>query len=120
MTAQTNNWQDRVVSATRGNASQFGTILLAALGREPDAPPRFHGKAAITSDGFITAGFTDRDGRHHCGAFVGEVADLERNTIGLARHLNLDVADRAAFYRVVQAWIGIDYRDVKGLRFDGS
>jgi hypothetical protein len=115
---KTNHWQDRCVAATRGNESQLGAILLAAFGRTPDAPPYFVGKASITSDGFIMCAFTARDGRHHHGAFVGGVDDLERNVRGLAAHLKLSALDRSLLFKALRSWLDTDYRASPGLRFE--
>lgn len=105
-------WQDRAVSATR--ETQFGAILNCALGREIP-PPCFHGKAVVSSDGFLTCAYTDRQGNDHHGAFVGAVADLEGNIVGLSRHLALNPTDKAALIAALQAWIGLDYRATPGL-----
>lgn len=114
---KTNHWQDRCIAATRGNVSQLGTILLTAFGRTPEAPPQFHGKAIITSDGFIQCNFTGRDGNRHRQAFVGDVADLERNVRRLAAHLKLSAPDRSLLFEAVHKWIGADYRERPGLHF---
>lgn len=102
-------WEDRVVSATCGNATHLGCILLTALDRPADDPPRFVGKASVTSDGFIMCGYVDRAGDHHPGAFVGSWDDLEANLRGLSRHLALDPQDHAALFATVQRWIGLNY-----------
>jgi hypothetical protein len=100
------NWQDKAQAATRG--TQLGAIIACALGREIDGP-RFHGKASVTSDGFVMCSFTGADGREHMGAFVGSLSDLTRNAGGLADHLKLSAEEREAFYDAIKEWIALDY-----------
>jgi hypothetical protein len=108
------NWQDKAEAATRG--TQLGAIIAAALGREIEAPC-FHGKASVTSDGFVMCDFTDKSGNGHMGAFVGSMSDLIRNAGGLADHLKLDAAERAEFYEAIKNWISLDYSaSAAGLR----
>ena len=53
--------------------TRAGCILRCAAGQDPlDGDTRqFHGKACITSDGFLLCDFTDSHGNFHMGAFVG-------------------------------------------------
>lgn len=105
--------QARVLSATRG--TRLGAILEAVYDVPDRSAPSFHGKANITSDGFLMCDFTATDGQFHRGAFAGEVGDLERNLVGLSQHLNLDETDQKSLLEKVQAWIEIDYRAEPGL-----
>jgi hypothetical protein len=41
------------------------------LGSGRNAVPRFEGKAAISSDGFVMCDMVDQHGDYHTGAFVG-------------------------------------------------
>jgi len=107
------SWQERAIAATRGNQSQLGTILLCALKRPADGVPTFHGKASITSDGFVMCDFTGRDGQYHHGAFIGSASDLEGNVRGLARHLALSDADRHELFHAVRDWIATDYSNTR-------
>jgi hypothetical protein len=100
------NWKLNAYAATRG--TQFGAIYCCAFNR-PTSNPRFHGKATVTSDGFVTCDFTDRNGERHHGAFVGSVGDLRRNVAGLAAHLRLSDADRVELETGINQWIGVDY-----------
>lgn len=100
------SWQDKAIAATNG--SHFGAVLACALGREIPAP-HFNGKASVTSDGFVMCSFTGSDGRDHMGAFVGSLSDLERNSVGLAKHLELSAVERAEFADALLKWIGNDY-----------
>lgn len=111
----TMTWQDRLISATRD--TQLGAIARCALayGGVDDVAPCYVGKASITSDGFVMCSFTDTHGRHHMGAFVGDVRDLEHNVQGVADHLSLTPEERAAWFRAVRYWIAQDYRQVHGL-----
>lgn len=104
------SWKERALAATRG--SRFGAILSAATGTEIEAPC-FHGKANVTSDGFVMADFTGSDGRYHMGAFVGAMSDLEANVSGLANHLDLNDDERAELYATVHGWVGRDYRKME-------
>jgi hypothetical protein len=100
-------WQDRAIAATRGNQTQFGTILLNALNRNQNgAFPQFHGRASLTVDGYVLCNFTDRDGHLHHGAFMGELADVVRNTDDLAAHLHLSDEERASLRGVIERWLG--------------
>jgi hypothetical protein len=96
-------WQDRCLAVTRG--TQFGAILLAAMGRKTEYVPRFVGRAYLTSDGFLMCDFVDREGRYHTGAFVGSKEDLDANAEGLARHLGLSAQDYAALTATIAAWV---------------
>jgi hypothetical protein len=100
-------WQDKALAATNG--SQLGAILACALGRER-APPCFHGKAVVTSDGFVQCSFTDRDGDPHLGAFVGSISDLDRNIEGLAEHLSLSAVEHNELTAAIAGWIEKDWR----------
>ena len=101
-------WKDNALAATRG--TQLGAIIACALNVERDATPRFVGNACVTSDGFMTCNFVDRNGAGHLGAFVSAVPDLAQNVRGLAEHLHLDAPDCAALFALVQSWIATDYR----------
>ena len=101
------DWKTRALAATQG--TQTGAILHCALGIPKD-PPSFHGKASITSDGFVMCDFTDAGGSEHIGAFVGSASDLGDNVTELARYLTLSPADTAALQAAVKAWIGTDWR----------
>lgn len=104
------SWKERALAATRG--SRFGAILSAATGTEIEAPC-FHGKASVTSDGFVMADFAGADGRYHMGAFVGAMSDLENNVRGLAKHLGLNDEERAELSDTVRGWVGRDYRKLE-------
>ena len=60
-------------------ATQTQAIIAAAYDLPNRATPRFGARATVTSDGFLIADFTTRDGEHHMGAFVGSLADLNAN-----------------------------------------
>lgn len=100
-------WKKRALKATEG--SQFGAILASALGKTIPAPC-YTGRATITSDGYVMANFTDRDGNNHLGAFVGSVDDLINNTQGLAKHLELSIPQRHELVETIRSWVATDYR----------
>jgi hypothetical protein len=106
MATKKQNWKTLAYSATRG--TQLGAIYCCAFDR-PTSNPRFHGKATVTSDGFILCDFTNRHGWRMPGAFVGSIGDLRRNVAGLAAHLRLSDADRAELETGINQWIGVDY-----------
>lgn len=110
-------WQYRAVEATRGNQSQLGCILLAVLAKAADNPPKITGSATITSDGYVLANFTGRDGIPRHQAFICDVEDLQRNFSGLADHLKLSDADRVAMFGEVKKWIWKDFRANSTLHF---
>jgi hypothetical protein len=96
------NWKDKALAATKG--SRFGAVLAAAMGVEIPAPC-FHGKATLTSDGYLIVDFTGSDGRYHMGAFAGSVADVERNVDGLTDHLKLTDVEATKLRLVVRNWM---------------
>lgn len=105
------HWKYRAVAATHGNQSQLGAILLACIKQNAKNPPRFLGKAIITSDSYVMCNFEARDGRLHVGAFVGSVRDLVDNFRGLADHLNLTTDERGEMFLAVRNWVMSDFRD---------
>lgn len=108
---QRETWQYRAVEATGGNQSKLGAIVLAILGKFPPSGRNMFGRTCtITSDGYVMADFTDRDGELHLGAFVGDVADLIRNFRGLADHLKLKDAERQEMFAELRKWIAKDWR----------
>ncbi len=98
----------KILQASKG--SQLGAIIRCAYGIERDAMPRFEGKASVTSDGYVMCNFVARNGDHHMGAFVGDMADFERNVEGIAKHCALDADERKAFLATMRGWIGTDWR----------
>ena len=103
----TATWRDRAIAATRGNQTQFGTILLNALNRNQEGSfPQFHGRASLTVDGYVMCDFTDREGCHHYGAFVGGLEDVVNNTDRLAAFLRLSDEDRANLRDAIEKWLG--------------
>ena len=100
------DWKEKALAATR--QSMLGAVVACALGHETE-PPCFHGKATVSSDGLVCCDFKDGAGNLHFGAAVGSLDDLERNVVGLSRHLDLVESERAAFAEVLVAWIGEEY-----------
>ena len=99
----------KILSATRG--TKLGAILRCAMGmNELGVAPRFVGKASVTSDSFIMCDLIDSDGNGHHGAFVGSLADFDRNLLGLSEHLDLSRTDREALMVAATGWIGKDWR----------
>jgi hypothetical protein len=101
------NWKDKALRATK--QTQLGAILRCALQVERSAVPRFTSKAVITSDGYIQANFVDRDGVTRHMAFVGDVASLKDNVVGLAKHLKLSETERSEIFTTFKDWIITDY-----------
>lgn len=106
-------WKAKILAATRG--TQLGAIAQCAIDPTKTSLPRFVGLASVTSDGFIMCQFIDRHGENRGSSFVGSVADLERNAIGVATHCELSPADRLAWFGKVQDWIACDWRSKAGL-----
>lgn len=103
-------WQDKVIEAS--DATQTGAILRCALNRNcADRLPKFEGKAAITSDGFVMCNFVGEDGEHHMGAFVGSANDLMANIAKLSAHCKLTPQEDLALNTAVEAWVSTDYRE---------
>lgn len=107
-TTQVSGWKHKVLEAARGNTTQLGTILGAALRYEFEQPPRFAHRGNTTSDGFVMCSFMQGNGTQHTGAFVGTVADVVRNTVGIAEHCELTPDERKALFLAMQGWIGPD------------
>lgn len=107
-TAKMPGWQHKVLEAARENTTQLGTILGAALHYEFEQPPRFSPQGNTTSDGFVMCSFTQSNGTRHNGAFVGSIADVVSNTVGIAAHCKLNPDERKALFVAVQGWIGHD------------
>ena len=105
----TSDWKNKALAATEG--SQFGAILRCALHENiPGRNPHFTGKAMVTSDGFVMCDFVDKNGDLHIGAFVGAKTDLDRNVVGLSKHLKLNATEAGELSAVVAKWIGKYWR----------
>ena len=91
-------------------ATQTHAIIACALGRDPMTTAKFVGKAIVTSDGFIQCDFIDHDGQGRRGAFVGSWGELEINLAGLIQHLGLGPAELQQLTKLVESWVGTDYR----------
>lgn len=108
-------WQARCVTATRGNQTKLGAILLAVLGKSREK--RAFGSAGAITDGpdggHIVARWIDRDGHDHGATRVCSLNELVGNFSGLADQLQLADADRIALFKAVRDWISIDERAIK-------
>jgi hypothetical protein len=102
---------DRLYDVPTG--PQFHAILAALVGREPQTTAAYVGKATVTSDGYAMCAFRDGDGDCHHGAFVGSMADIERNIDGVAQHLELAGPELAELWALLDGWIATDYRSVR-------
>ncbi len=101
-------WKDRAIAATKG---RFHCILLSVLHRDTEEQfPRFGRSATITSDGFVICDFWDHNGDYHGGAFVGAMSDINRNREGLAKHLDLNIMERADLDTAFARWFKDDWR----------
>jgi hypothetical protein len=103
------DWKDRVIAATHNGQSQFGCILLSALRRDTAKTlPRFGRNASVTSDGFVMCDFTRANGEFKPSAFVGTMADLDHNVLGLAKHLKLTTQEHGQLSEAISAWIAFE------------
>lgn len=114
----TTDWKMRAIEVSAG--TQTGAILAEAMriggflaSDESTSPPRYVGKASVTSDGFLMCNFIARNGDRHQGAFVGSADDLACNIAGLAKHLALSKEETSELAAIFKAWIGIDWRTPK-------
>jgi len=98
--------KEKLLKSTAG--TQFGAILRCAMNVERDAIPRFSGKATVASDGYVMCNFTDSNGEHHWGAFVGSKQDLWKNVLGISTFLKLTKPEIAELTTLVDAWLGIE------------
>lgn len=103
---------ERVLDYTSG--TKTGAILACALGVRIPAPC-FVGKAVVTSDGFVMCSFRGPDGNYHPGAFVGSVADLDRNLSNVSSDLGLNAAEYNHLAAAITNWIATDYRPSKDI-----
>lgn len=85
-------------------------IIAVMLGREPRTNQSFHGKAIVTSDGFVMCDFIDSNGRYHYGALVCDHAELVENMQGVMAALELTAGDRLIVNQLIRDWVGTDYR----------
>lgn len=104
------DWRFKLISATQGNQSLLGCIVLAAIGKEPSNPPYFRGKATIASNGEVFCDFVAKDRTYHHRARVSDDEDLVKNLVGLTVHCGLTDAERVEFLAGVNRWIGTDER----------
>lgn len=104
------DWRLKLIEATCGNQSMLGCIVLAAIGKEPENPPYFRGKATIAESGDIFCDFVERDRVYHVGARVGDDEDFVRNLVGLTVNCELNDEERVEFLARVNNWIGEDHR----------
>jgi hypothetical protein len=86
---------------------QTHAIIAAMLGAEPKTSARYVGKAIVTSDGFVLCNFVGSDGVAHHGAFVGSMAELERNVKDVAAAVKVPAAE---VDKLISSWIATDYR----------
>lgn len=100
----------KLIECTKGNQSQLGCIVLAAIGREPENPPYFRGKANIASNGDVFCDFVSRDGIYHAGARIGDDEDFTRNLVTLTVVADLNEDERTQFLALVNNWIDKDER----------
>lgn len=109
---QRGTWQYRAVESTLGNQSKLGCILLAVLGKSRDKRA-FSEAAGLTKEGYVIAGWYDRDGAYRGLVKVCDVQELCDNFSGLADHLQLSDADRIALFAAVRNWIAVDERAIQ-------
>jgi hypothetical protein len=100
----------KLIEATRGNQSMLGCIVLAAIGKEPENPPYFRGKAEITDRGDVLCDFVEKDGTYHAKARISDDEDLARNLVMLTVHADLNEQERTEFLARVNNWIVVDGR----------
>jgi len=90
--------------------SQTQAIIAAAYNLPDRSLPTFGSRCIITSDGFIMADFTSRDGEHHSGAFVGAHEDLLANIASFISHFELNPSQADDLRAKIKAWPSQDYR----------
>lgn len=87
-------WQARALAATTG--TKFGAILRCALDVEPEAQPRYIGRASVTSGGLLVCDFVDEGGQYHAASLIGSAGSLDDSVEGLAERLGLAGEDLEA------------------------
>jgi hypothetical protein len=94
----------------------LGCIVLVAIGKEPENPPYFRGKAIITNRGDVLCDFVERDGSYRTKARISDDEDLVRNLINLTVHCDLNEQERVEFLARVNEWIAIDERETSRIK----
>ena len=79
-------------------------IIAAAYNLPGRATPRYGARATVTSDGFLIADFTGRDGFRHMGAFVGSLADLNANIEHFIDHFSLTQEQADDLRAKIRGW----------------
>lgn len=105
------DWRLKLIESTHGNQTMLGCIVLAAIGKEPENPPYFRGKAIIANNGDVYCDFVAKDGAYHAKARIGDDEDFTRNLIMLTVHADLNDEERVEFLARVNNWIEKDERD---------
>lgn len=106
----------KLIEATQGNRSMLGCIVLAAIGKSPDNPPYFRGKANIAANGDVYCDFVEKDGTYHAKARVGDDEDFVRNLVMLTIHCDLNDQERVEFLARVNNWIDKDERPASRIK----
>lgn len=89
--------------------TQTQAIIAAAFDIPNRPTPRYAPSCIVTSDDFIIADFTGRDGERHMGAFVGAFPDLRANITKFIEHFALTDTEAQAVRDAVNNWISTDY-----------
>ena len=92
--------------------TRTGAMIRAAAGVVAEGPT-FHGKASVTSDGFLICDFSEASGERHGGALAGSWNDLHANLATLCEFLDFDAAQRKELMDLMNSWIAFDYRNPK-------
>lgn len=103
-------WKIRAVTATKGNQSRLGCILICMLGYMPKNPPRMRGLAVITSDGRVLVDCQLAGQAQFFATDIGSVEEVRDNMRGLADHLKLSDADRVEMFDELRKWFARDFR----------
>ena len=104
----TQNNRDRLYAARPHPMTH--AIIAAMLGREPQTPQRYVGKAIVTSDGFVQCNFVDSNGVSHHSAFVSSYEEIEANVLSVSDLLGIDPDETR---QLIASWIAIDYRSAR-------
>lgn len=109
------DWRFRAVTATRGNQTMLGAIVIAVLGMQRDTKPQFGRSANISPEGVVYSEFTARDGTVHPAQVIGTLDYLLREWRNLMDAIKLNDEDRTAMALALRSWINEDQRpdDVK-------
>jgi len=104
-------WQYRAIERLRGNQTEAGRILIAALGR----PAAVLGRTATIDEfGVIRAGLYQPSGQYHFSVPVTTVDLMVEGFTRLCEALKFTHTERDALFAELRKWCAVDQRALEG------